>query len=82
MKANLKHSASILEILVWLEILLKLFLFAGCGMTRSSSLVRTTEVYLVLEGLTGHFVVQNTLFGREGLEGPDLSMVIYWNEEV
>ena len=46
-------------------------------MTRLLSLVRTTVVYLVLEGLTGHFVVQNVLFGREALEGPDLSMVIY-----
>ena len=51
-------------------------------MTRLLSLVRTMEVYLVQEGLTGHFVEQNTLFGREGLEGPDLSMVMHWNEEV
>ena len=49
-------------------------------MTRSLSLVRTTGVYLVQEDLTGHFVEQSTLFGREGLEGPDLFMVIYWNE--
>ena len=39
-------------------------------------------VYLDLGDLTGHSVVQNTPFGREELEGPDLSMVIYWNEEV
>ena len=64
------------------EILRKLFVFTGCGMTRLLSLVPTTVVYLVQEGLTGHFVEQSTLFGREGLEGPDLSMVIYWNGEV
>ena len=51
-------------------------------MTRLLSLVRTTVAYLVQEGLTGHFVEQKKLFGREGLEGPDLSMVIYWNGEV
>ena len=51
-------------------------------MIRLLSLARTTVVYLVQEGLTGHFVEQNTLFGREGPEGWDLSMVIYWNEEV
>ena len=39
-------------------------------------------VYLVQEGLTGHFVEQNTLCGREGLEGLDLSIVIYSKEEV
>ena len=57
-------------------------MFAGCGMTRLLSSVRTTAVYLLMEDLTGHFVEQNTLFGREGLEGSDLSMVIYWKEEV
>jgi len=35
-----------------------------------------------MEGITGHYVEQNTLIGREGLEGPDLSMVIYWKGEV
>ena len=51
-------------------------------MIRLLSLAQTTVVYLVQEGLTGHFVEQKKLFGREGPEGPDLSMVIYWNEEV
>ena len=51
-------------------------------MTRLLSSVRTTAVYLLMEDLTGHFVEQNTLFGREGLEGSDLSMVIYSKEEV
>ena len=51
-------------------------------MTRLLSLVRTTAVYQLMEDLTGHFVEKNTLFGREGLEGSDLSMVIYWKEEV
>ena len=51
-------------------------------MTHSLSLVQTMAVYLVPEDLTGHFVVQNTPFGREGLEGLDLSTVIYWNKKV
>ena len=56
-------------------------LFADCGKTHSLSLARIMAVYQVPEGLTGHFVVQNTLFGREGLEGLDLSMEIYWNRK-
>ena len=49
-------------------------------MIRSLYLVLTTEGYQAMGGLTGHSVVQNTPYGREGSAGLDLSMAICWRK--
>ena len=49
-------------------------------MIRSLYLVLTMEGYQAQGDLTGHSVVQNTLYGREGPAGLDLFMAIYWSK--